>query len=97
LAAGVACSTPFGIRGKNTSWMNTYTSGDRCAQRLSASEGKTPLEHRDHKVSIMCSTPFGIRGKNTACCSESIVEEMCAQRLSASEGKTPFIIYAVCI
>ena len=62
----------------------------RSAQRLSASEMKTPLGEETEAYEIECSTPFGIRDENTCRISSgSVNAPSCAQRLSASEMKTP--------
>ena len=60
----------------------------RSAQRLSASEMKTPLGEETEAYEIECSTPFGIRDENTQASSVPRANFSGAQRLSASEMKT---------
>ena len=83
------CSTPFGIRGRNTVTLPVAAvPGRQCAQRLSASEEETPEHWRDDKASSACSTPFGIRGRNTRLPCRKPSSPFRAQRLSASEEET---------
>ena len=60
------CSTPFGVRGRITSFAASCPCGEACAQRLSASEdGSHARLHQRFHVS-WCSTPFGVRGRITS-------------------------------
>ena len=107
------CSTPFGIRGKNTIPQARLFSHRERAQRLSASEGKTPMTSYDgrrrsivlnafrhqrekHRRTIEVNPALRPvlnafrhqREKHAPPHSWCRRSSACAQRLSASEGKT---------
>ena len=61
------CSTPFGIKEKDTQQTWRRVQSRSCAQRLSASKRRTLDTVRSgYPCSVLCSTPFGIKEKDTA-------------------------------
>ncbi len=85
------CSTPFGIKGKDTRSVGVMGVVRRIsAQRLSASKERIQqLGGRHGEAEIWCSTPFGIKGKDTNGSPAAARPTRCAQRLSASKERIP--------
>ena len=87
-----ACSTPFGINGRNSAVPRGYGDGHgvlnafRHQRKELASTGT-----RMQRQLGACSTPFGINGRNTWALPNAPSPVRCAQRLSAStEGTLDF-------
>ena len=83
-----SCSTPCGIRGTNTTCTRRSQRLARSAQRLAASEGRTPPGSGTAGDTDTCSTPCGIRATNTRVRLAGYEKRATAQRLAASEGRT---------